>query len=57
MKIIHILRSEPDELTRAFIEEVSKDKEPQEICLYAGISDYEDLVQSIFRSEQVISWW
>ncbi len=57
MKILHLLRSEPDELTRAFIEEISKDQEPQEICLYTGVSDYEILVRVIFQSDRVISWW
>jgi hypothetical protein len=57
MTILHLLRSDPDDLTRAFIDEVSENKESKEICLYREPVDYDNLIQDIFESDQMISWW
>ncbi len=57
MKILHILRSEPDEMVRKFIRETSKGLESLEIPLYKGEVDYDQVVKEIFANDQVISWW
>ncbi len=57
MKILHILRSEPDDMVRLFMEKVSQDEESREIPLYKGEVDYDRLVEMIFESDRVISWW
>jgi hypothetical protein len=57
MRILHILRSEPDEMTRDFIRVTSQGKDHGEIILYRGDLDYGRLVEDIFKSDQVICWW
>jgi hypothetical protein len=57
MKLLQITRSEPDELLRALIREISNDNESQEVSLYDGVVDYDRLIQDIFVSDQVICWW
>ncbi len=57
MRILHILRSEPDEMTRAFINATSKGQDTTKTLLYRGEVDYPWLVQEIFRSDRVICWW
>lgn len=57
MKLLQIMRSEPDEMVQTLIREVSKDNESQEVSLYEGVVDYDRLIQDIFVSEQVIFWW
>jgi hypothetical protein len=57
MEILHLLRSEPDELVNMFIQEVSKGKKTAEIPLYQGEIDYDRLIEEIFKSDRVISWW
>jgi len=57
MRILHILRSEPDEMVRMFIRESCKSEESMEVPLYQGDVDYEQLLKDIFISDQVISWW
>ncbi len=57
MKILHILRSEPDEMTRNFISQSFKDAQNIEIPMYQDSVDYDKLVADIFSSDKVISWW
>jgi hypothetical protein len=57
MKILHLLRSEPNEIVRNFIRETSKNAESLEFPLYQGEIDYDQLLKEIFGSDKVISWW
>ena len=57
MKILHILRSVPDETGKLFIEKMSKEKETTMVPLYQGKVDYDSLLAAIFNSSKVISWW
>lgn len=57
MKILHVLRSEPDDMVRLFIKETSAGEESEEVVLYQGVVDYDQLVKKIFESDRVISWW
>ena len=57
MKILHILRSNPDDMIRLFIKEISADGERKEVPLYQGAVDYDQLVKEIFESDRIISWW
>ena len=57
MRILHILRSEPNEMTRAFIEQTFEDAQNVEVALYEGHINYDALVAEIFSSDKVISWW
>ncbi len=57
MKILHILRSDPDDMIRLFIKEISAREESKEVVLYQGAVNYDQLVKEIFESDRVISWW
>ena len=57
MKILHILRSEPDERVHSFIVETSENEEWEASRLFIDQVDYNELVQKIFSSERVICWW
>jgi hypothetical protein len=57
MKILHILRTEPDEMTIMFINETSQGNVSKEIPLYQGEVDYDLLLEEICESDKVISWW
>ncbi len=57
MKLLHILRSEPDDLVRRLIQGVSQGESSAEVPLTRGPVDYAKLVASIFQSDMVICWW
>jgi hypothetical protein len=57
MKLLHILRSEPDDLVRLFIQGMSRGLSAKEVPLYRGLVDYDQLVRDIFQSDRVICWW
>jgi hypothetical protein len=57
MKILHILRSEPDDMVALFIRETSQGQDARSFPLYQDPVDYDRLVQSIFDSDRVFSWW
>lgn len=57
MKILHILRSEPDEITRGFIRQTYEDAQNVEIALHEDQINYDELIAEIFSSDKVISWW
>ena len=57
MKVLHILRSEPDEMTRNLILQTFEDAQNIEIPLYQENINYDELVADIFSSDKVISWW
>jgi hypothetical protein len=57
MKVLHVLRSEPDAVTRGLIDGMSRSGGGKEVALYEGRVDYDRLVQDIFQSDKVICWW
>jgi hypothetical protein len=57
MKLLHILRSEPDDLARLLIWGMSRGESSTEAPLYRGPVDYHQLVEDIFQSDMVICWW
>jgi hypothetical protein len=57
MKILHILRSEPDDMVALFIRETSQGHDARSFPLYQAPVDYDRLVQNIFDSDRVFSWW
>ena len=56
MKVLHIFRSEPDENVKELIKPFS-DQEEKKTALYEPNVDWETLVDDIFSSDKVISWW
>lgn len=57
MKILHILRSKPDDVLQLLIKEISSGESSREIQLYADAVNYDQLVEEIFQSDRIISWW
>jgi hypothetical protein len=56
MQILHIMKTRPDE-TIASLKKSFADQEEKTIVLHEGDVDWEALIDDIFASEKVISWW
>jgi hypothetical protein len=57
MKLLHILKSDPDENTKTLIGILSEGEEAAEFSLYEEAADYEKLIDMIFEHDKVITWW
>jgi len=57
MKVLNILRSEPDETVQKLGEAVSKNNPSTVTVLYGDDVDWEVLVDDIFLHDKVICWW
>jgi hypothetical protein len=57
MKLLHILKSPPDEHTRTLVDIISQGEKATEVSLYDEAADYSRLVDLIFEYEKVITWW
>ncbi|MFO7601300.1 MAG: hypothetical protein R6X27_16060 [Candidatus Desulfacyla sp.] len=59
MKLLHILKSEPDANTKTLMAIVSQGNEASQFPLYDYDVhvDYEALIDTIFANDKVISWW
>lgn len=56
MKILHILKEEPDESIKKIIEVQSRSNEVKTVELHRGNVDYAELVDLIFQHDKVICW-
>ena len=57
MKLLHILKSDPDDNTKTLIDILSEGNEATVFPLYEEQADYEKLIDTIFENDKVISWW
>ena len=57
MKILHILKSEPDEVVKILMEPSSGRNETRRFEMYNDNVDYERLIELVFESDKVICWW
>jgi len=57
MKLLHILKSEPDDNTKTLMAIVSEGNEASQFALYDPHVDYEALIDTIFANDKIISWW
>ena len=57
MRILHILRSKPDETVKMFMAAIPKDSESIRVPLYEGAPNYDWLIQQLFAADKVVSWW
>jgi hypothetical protein len=57
MKILHIMRTQPDDMVTLFIKKTSQGQDASSFPLYQEPVDYDRLVQEIFDSDRVFSWW
>ena len=54
MKLLNIIRSEPDDTTKKIIEGFSENEEAKKVALYEGNIDWSELVDDIFSYDLVI---
>ena len=57
MRVLHILRSNPDETVEKLIEHMSDTDETTVQPLFQGDIDWSRLVDDIFAHDKVICWW
>ena len=59
MKILHILRSRPDDTIEKLIQTSTNGDQPKAVELYHFTEemDWSRLVDDIFSHDKVISWW
>lgn len=57
MKVLHILRSEPDETVEKLSRAVSSENTITVAPLYQGQVNWKALVDEIFTHDKVICWW
>jgi hypothetical protein len=57
MKLLHVLKSEPDKATKTLMNASSEGNDVQQFELSANDVDYDKLVELIFENDKVISWW
>ena len=57
MKILHILRSEPDDTVEKFTVAMSMEDTASVVMLYEAPVDWSALVDKIFENDKVICWW
>ncbi len=57
MKILHILRTEPDDTVKKFMENLSSEAEATVTALYEKEVDWSGVVDDIFSHDKVICWW
>ena len=56
MKVLHILKSPPDESMRELFEEISKDTVVSVVELYDENLDWQALVNDILEHDQIVYW-
>ena len=57
MKILHIMKTEPDNNTRELIDSMSQGEESTVFKMYGENVDYEKLIDLIFENDKTVSWW
>ena len=57
MKILHILKSEPDETVEKLSVVISMEDPTTVVMLYEDAVDWPGLVDKIFENDKVICWW
>ena len=57
MKILHIQKSEPDEIVTKLMQPISEGNDVQQFELYKEDVDYDKLVELVFNHDKVICWW
>jgi len=57
MKILHILRTEPDQTVKDIVVSTTNGDQSKAAELYKGDIDWSRLVDDIFSHDKIISWW
>ena len=57
MKVLHLLRTEPDDTVKKLMENLSSEAEATVTALYEKEVDWSGVVDDIFSHDKVICWW
>ena len=57
MKVLHILKSEPDEIIKTFMAPYTENNQVQQFELYTKSVDYDKLIELVFQHDKAICWW
>ncbi|MBI4773655.1 MAG: hypothetical protein HY788_05655 [Deltaproteobacteria bacterium] len=57
MKLLHLLKSEPDDTTQKLMDAVSEGNETTVEKMYEGEPDYTKIIRLVFENDKNISWW
>lgn len=57
MKVLHLVKTEPDDKTIQMIEALAAGQEATRTDLWQSVVDYYHLLAQIFENDRVISWW
>ena len=57
MKILHVLKSLPDEITETLLEGLSEGHEDERFEMFRREVDYDRLIEVVFESDKVVCWW
>ena len=56
MKVLHLVKTEPDDKTVQMIEALAEGQKATRADLWQSVVDYDHLLAQIFENERVISW-
>lgn len=57
MKVLYVLRSEPDSTVQSLTRAIDRDCEVTAVPIYQEQTDWDALVDHIFAHDRVICWW
>ncbi len=57
MRILHVFKSGPDEITKTLMELPSVGHEVQKFEMYQENVDYDKFIELVFKHDKVICWW
>ncbi len=57
MKMLHLLRTEPDAIVKKLVENLSTEYEANVRALYQDDVDWSLVTEEIFAHDKVICWW
>ena len=57
MKLLHVLRSEPNDEVRKLMRILSDETESAKFELYKKAVNYEKLIDLVFEHDRVVTWW
>ena len=57
MRVLHLLRSEPDDTVEKITDVMSEDNTTTVVSLYEETVDWSALVDQIFENDRVVCWW
>jgi hypothetical protein len=57
MKVLHLLRSEPEETVEKLTDVMSEENTTTVVSLYEPQIDWLALIDQIFENDRVVCWW